>query len=980
MRRSSAARSASAHPRTPRRPTAPPPLATLPLSLIPTGDSEQPGEYKEAADTSFSISGEGLPNASSSLSQSLLSSDDESTPSHRYDSFPLSSSSLPCASCSPKCVLVYSLWSLWFLLFVVLFVLCTLFFGLVIALQVHTMPKMTGILQLPGLQRPVTVSRDDDGLIHVQGFRRDDVFFAQGVVMAQERMWQMEMQRKVGQGRLSELVGVSEAAEEIDRLGRVLGFHKAAQSALPALSAEARTGVAAFVAGINAYLDTDPPLGVEFFVLGLGKPEPWTMEDVLVWSKVMSWTLSGNVDRELQRWDLLQKGVSKKRIEQLIPDYDLSRFPSIVPDAKGHDAHHTAAEAGTGSGEEKEEEAEEPILKWLGERPHLASALSSEASALRGLFDRYRTVFGPTHASNSWAVSGSMTQSGAPLLCNDPHLPLMAPSLWILFHLQVITDTRTETWRREDVIGASLAGIPGILIGRNNASSWALTNTGADVQDLFIMTDSADGAQYSHGEDWLNYTFVTETIRRKGASDVVFRFRQSRYGPVLSDLTEYASPFPLSLRWTSLQANDTSVNAFLELNLATNFESFRRAVRAFVAPSQNFLYADARTIGYQMSGLIPTRVDGHSGKYPVPGTGCSDWTGWVPYDDLPHVSNPKQGWLVAANNRVTPNGFKPVVSRDWDEPSDGYRALRIQTVLLNAQQRGGHLPNHSLFSMRALQADTHSLLFEDFRPLIANLKPRTDAGQQWQLRLQAFGGDMAAGSEEATVFQLFYRYLCTLPYKETNATHCNPVYLYNVFIQGDKDPNCDKPPPPLNAPQPPSSPPVGKPPASPGCLAWASDGFDDVVAGNARHAPGWGTDVKQVSFAHAVLSGSPLTCLSDRRVAHGGDEFTVNVGPWSLTADGGGFYTTASVPRSSSQRAGASYRQIIDHGKLERSLWEPSLGQSGNLISPWYDDTLDDWAEVHLLPMRTIGFTRTYVLWLTSTSAQPVDPNDHLQP
>ena len=275
----------------------------------------------------------------------------------------------------------------------------------------------------------------------------------------------------------------------------------------------------------------------------------------MVWSKVMSWMLSGNVDRELQRWDLMQKNITKRRIDQLIPPFDTSRFPTVMQDSPHDDSVPPV---------DDKAHTEEPIEQWLRERPHLTGdSESSAVSALHTLFQKYRVLFGPTHASNSWVVGGSMTESGAPLLCNDPHLPLSAPSLWILLHLQVITVTREQQWRREDVIGASLVGVPGILIGRNNVSSWGLTNTGADVQDLYVMEDNADHTAYLYNSTFHNYTWVTETIRRKGASDVTFKFRKSRYGPVLSDLTAYPSSAPLSLHWTSLFPNDTTINAFL---------------------------------------------------------------------------------------------------------------------------------------------------------------------------------------------------------------------------------------------------------------------------------------------------------------------------------------------------------------------------------------------------------------------------------
>ncbi len=725
------------------------------------------------------------------------------------------------------------------------------------------LPQTQGRLSLPGLSAPVQIERDAHGVVRIRAHSLPDLFLAQGFVHAQERLWQMEFQRRIGQGRLSEILG--EAALPQDRFLRTFGFYRAAEAAYARLYPEERDAVEAYVAGVNAFLAQNLPLPLEFRLLGF-RPEPFRGPDVLVWAKMMSFDLSGNWEEELLRHRLLARGLSPERVLTLLPPY-----PEDAP----------------------------TVLK--AEDLRLSLKREEAPAALLGL-----TPPRFLQASNNWVVAGSRTVSGKPLLANDPHLGLQYPGLWFLMALEA------PGYR---VIGASLPGVPGIVIGRNDRIAWGVTNVGADVQDLYLLEDLG-GEGYRYKGQVVPYRVREERIRVKGGREEVLKVRETVYGPVITDALQDPPKTPMALRWVSLDPEDHILAAFLGVNRARNWEEFTKALEVYSAPSQNFVYADVEgNIGYIAPGKFPIRREGHTGMVPVPGNGEWDWLGYHPPRTWPRAFNPERGYIVTANNRVTPKGFPYALTYDWAEP---YRAERIE-ALLKAKAK------LSREDMVAIQLDQRSLLYWEFRPVLEGLTPLSQRSEVWRERLLRWDGDMEPGSEEALAFALWYTELTRLPEKEVGEAYWDrPRYLLKALREGD----------PACGPE--------------GCLAFAALALEralDRMEG--LKAQTWG-EVHRATFPHPVLTHTPLRRLSDLETAFGGDRYTVNVGPFH--------------PETLRMTSGPSYRQVVDLAEPEASLFIAPPGQGGQLLAPHQGDLLPLWARGGYLPMAFQGRARALLL------------------
>lgn len=724
-----------------------------------------------------------------------------------------------CKRCA-RCTISLSFWSLFAILNLAILAL----FSLLLFMQIHTLPKLSGSIRMGSgmLAATASISRTTEGILHIESHDESsaarseyDLFFAQGVAHAQDRLWQMEFQRAVGQGRLGELTGYNEAVVDIDRLSRTMGFYLAAEAAIPNLTPRSQEIIRAYCDGVNQYLASDSlALSIEFYVLGLSKPDWWVPADVLVWTKIVSYMLSGNLDNELQRWDLamlLPEPLDWSRIATLLPAFDYTRFPFIlegeIPESDMRGYNHAL------------NPKEEPMMAWRRSEEgqaflaRLAKAreegrdhprLSGPGSA----FHSFRHMFGPSTASNDWVVGGNRTKSQMPLLSNDPHLQLMAPSIWILNHLESPSFTAS---------GASFVGTPGVILGHNGNISWGVTNVGLDCQDLFIM--HGNYTHYLHNGIWREYKVRNEVIRIKGHhADIPLQIRSSLYGPVISDLgfdsindADLSIGPALSLRWTSLDANDTTFDAFLNINSAENFDQWQTALERFVAPAQNMIFADAEgNIGYQTTGRAPIRANNGTGLSPVPGSGEFDWllhesdgsTQFVPFSDMPRMRNPNKSYVATANNAVVPPGYKVYLTGDWDSGSDGYRAKRITEMITGeawmptelalksvgastaaASAKPPHPPSnngpkHSVSSMVAIQQNYLSGAALDFQQFVLPLLsptsgqgPQSSAGQALLASWVDWDAVMSIGTQEGAMWQRWYLRLQKLAGKETNNTY-----------------------------------------------------------------------------------------------------------------------------------------------------------------------------------------------------------------
>ncbi|GAA0505974.1 penicillin acylase family protein [Deinococcus depolymerans] len=760
-------------------------------------------------------------------------------------------------------------------------------------LHVSASPQRGGTAELEGLSGRVTVTRDAWGVPHIRAATDADAVFALGFTHWQDRAWQMDFQRRVAQGRLAEVLGG--AALPQDRFLRTWGFERAAEAALPALSAQSRALIRAYTAGVNA-AQAQGKVALEFRILG-HTPEPWRDVDSVSWSKLMAFDLGGNYEEEVLGAQVVRR-LGEDGLDQVMAPY-----PQGAPTILSADELTGAAQSLTGGARAGTDgpQAAAPGL------PHATvQALRSHLLAARTL--GLQAV--PGKGSNDWVIAGRRTASGKPILADDPHLALTAPMLWYL------ADVRGDRLR---AIGASIPGLPAIVIGRNDRVAWGVTNVNPDVQDLYIEPEDAP------------LTSRREVIRVKGEADVTLTVRSSAHGPIISDAGAGAVGPRVALKWTALQGGDTTMDAFLGLNYAQTWADFTGALRSYVAPSQNFVYADVDgNTGYYAPGRIPIR-SGWDGSLPVSGDGSREWQGFIPFEELPHTLNPADGLVVTANNRVVPGSYPHLLGNDrnWAEP---YRARRI-TDLLGA---AGKL---TVPDVQRVQLDTTSLVWADLKgPLLAT-RPGSDRARQALAQLHGWDGNETTGSVPATLFEAWLMQLQEMARDELgNDTVMNSLSVLNQLrgngelcaVNGNGD-----------------------------CQALLTRTLDAALNDLERRL---GPDMKGWTYGqlHTVASNhrafgrvKALAWLFNHSAPTPGGTNTVNV----ARPEHGTFRQTH----------GASYRQIVDLATPNRSVYIGSLGQDGHPLGAHAADQQPRWIAGQYLPMSTdpADWGRTRQLTLT---------------
>ena len=580
--------------------------------------------------------------------------------------------------------------------------------GAYYVLMRRPVPRFKGQVRLTGLHEAVEVITDRYGVPHMYAQNEDDLYCAQGYVHAQERLWQMELNRRISSGRLCEIFG--EVALEADRFARRLGMHRSAASALETLPAHSRRILEAYARGVNASIEQRRHnLPIEFTILRF-KPEPWQITDTIQWSKMMGWNLGGNWETEVIRAHLVAK-LGPERAAQLETGYD-PRHPLIVP----------------------------PGVAYSGVN--------------LGMIEQYEQLkmlsgFGMLGGSNNWTVDGTMTTTGLPILCNDPHLGQAAPSIWYECHLSA---------GDIDVVGASFPGAPGIVIGHNRHVAWGLTNAISDIEDLYVEKfHPRHPNQYEFMGQWEEAQVIREEIRVKGVKEpVIEEVRVTRHGPILTSFVPLAKAdassnghqsqeLPLALRWTG-QEKHNIVSAVQQMNRATNWEEFCQGLRDWDLPPQNIVYADVDgNIGYVMAGAIPIRAGGQ-GLLPSPGwTGEYEWTGYIPFEELPRTFNPEQHFIATANNRVVDDNYPYYITNEW---LNGYRAQRIRDLLLSKQKL-------SLSDMATIQSDQYSLPAVELTPHMLKVKPATPVETAALETLRAWNHVLSPDSAAAAIYSTF---------------------------------------------------------------------------------------------------------------------------------------------------------------------------------------------------------------------------------
>jgi len=658
-------------------------------------------------------------------------------------------------------------------LLVVVVVGLALGLGAVAWITNRAMPQTSGTLQVAGLDAAVTVDRDISGIASITATTPHDLFVAQGYVHAQERMWQMEVWRRISAGRLSEIFGASSL--DRDRFIRTLGWRQAAERDLAGLSSETRAILEAYAEGVNAWLDANRGnLGLAFLVTG-DRPEPWTVLDSLTWGKVQAWNLGGNMDRELFRFLADARLGDPARTDELFPTREGA--PVIVaspgePTTMG--ATDPAAPDPSWTAPGPTDAPPSPVLPTPDPRSTASTVAvtAEQARAWRDVASLGDQVLGlagldlsggglaSDHGigSNNWVVAPSHSGSGGALLANDPHLGISMPSVWFINGLHCATVDDACPF---DVAGVSFPGVPGVVLGHNARIAWGATNAGPDVQDLVIETvDPADPNHYiGPGGASLPFTIRNETITVSGGGTVSLAVRETVHGPILNDVDKRLVDSPLmALRWSAIQpaaAPDRTYEAILGLDKARNFDEFRAALAKYGAPSQNFVYADVDGhIGYQMPGYVPVRSDPNDrGDRPVDGaSGSSEWLDPIPFGDLPWALDPPEGWIVTANNAIVDQGYRHFIGQDWDP---GYRAERIIDLINELDPDGLTLPE-----MNGIQNDTSPLRARDVVVQLDELLPATADGATIADRIATWAGDCAVDSLGCSAYMAWeYRVL-----------------------------------------------------------------------------------------------------------------------------------------------------------------------------------------------------------------------------
>jgi len=787
-------------------------------------------------------------------------------------------------------------------------------------------PQIAGDIQVDGLQHAVDIHRDPYGVPHIYAQSQHDLFFAQGLVHAQDRFWQMDMWRHQGAGRLSELLGGSTL--ETDKFLRTLGWERVSRTELELLDEEERAVLEAYSAGVNAYIKkrTGQELGLEYTFLPLlnrgYQPPPWTPLNSLTWSKAMAWDLRGNLDTEIDR-ALLLRDLSRTELEMLYPPYP-EDHPIILSGSSAsstpHDHHPPSSEIDN--------------LYTANSETSVNHLMVNLRNELRGM-----TLSGsraPGTGSNSWVVSGALTDTGLPYLANDPHLSQQIPSIW--YEVGLHCRPKTEACRL-DIVGFSFAGVPGVIIGHNQRIAWGFTNVGPDVMDLYIEKINPENPdQYLYQGKWLEMEHITEEIQVAGGETVTLDVRKTRHGPIIGDvygLEEFGEEsgldlprhYALALKWTALQPSCIFC-AVWDFNTAQNWEDFRHAAREFAVPAQNLVYADVEgNIAYQMPGKIPIRAAGHDGMLPVPGwSGEYDWQGYIPFADLPSMINPERGYILTANNPVMGDEYPYLITRRW---AYGYRAQRIQNMIETAPRP------ITMEAVLDMQGDEYDLLAADMVPLLLSLElhDRGLAEARDLLSRWDFQTDME--SAPAALYMATWNHLL----KETFQDNLPPDFSMGAGSTAKE---------------------VTRRLLMDGDHPWwdntrtrQTETRDDILhraltgaykelkrtQGSDPSAWSWG-EMHTITFTHQVMNDIPLIRSAFNRGPYptGGGNAIVNATAWNANDP----YKVSGLP---------SMRMVVDLSDLSNAWTINTTGQSGHPYHPHYVDKVPAWRQVQHHPM-----------------------------
>ena len=830
------------------------------------------------------------------------------------------------------------------------------------------LPEVAGEQELTGLDAEVTVTRDDRGVPTITATTSTDLFMAQGYVAAQDRFFEMDYRRHVTSGRLSELVGAVPEALAADKVIRTFGWRRVAEQEWSLLEQSTRDALQAYADGVNAYLEGRDPgaIAVEYTVLGvrldIGAPEAWDPVDSLAWLKAMAWDLRGNYDAELERAASYSTIGDVARVDELFPAYPQDLNLPIL----------TAADLPATSVQQAAATSTPLDLDSTDLQEAMASAEAALAAVPHLMGD------GEGVGSNSWVVSGELTESGKPLLANDPHLGISAPGIWEQIGLRCDEVSARCPY---DVSGFAFAGMPGVVIGHNRTLAWGLTNLGADVTDFFLERVEDDTTRRDGVPSPI--TEREEIIKVNGGDDVRLTVRESVHGPLVSEVLDLvgvgSAPVPedapgrrfeVALGWTALQPGRT-MDAVLAINVATDAADIQEAAALFDVPSQNIVFATTDGhIGYQAPGRIPVRAAVAGGPVPSDGTwprpgwdSRYEWQGFVEPAAMPRALDPVEGFIVTANQAVTPAGVGPFLTDDWDY---GYRSQRIRELLTAATADGPV----GVADMGRIQMDQHSPFADVLVPILLSLDIEEtfyDDGQDLpvdiedtfyddgQELLRTWDRVQSADSAAAAYFAAVWANILASAFADDLPDGYGPsggsrwLEVVRRLVDEPASPWWDDK-------------------STPGVV----EGRDQVLtramvvarrqltAQLGREATDWRWgQLHTAAPEHPVLGGASLpgvvrNLVNPDAVAVGGGSSIVDATAWD--ASSGSFGVTAAP----------SMRMVVDLGDLDASTWVTLTGASGHPASVHYADQLGPWSRGETFP------------WPFTQAATEADARDRL--
>lgn len=783
-----------------------------------------------------------------------------------------------------------------------------------------------GDLHLRGLSAPVVLTRDGLGVVHIEARSPNAAYFATGFAHAQDRLWQMEVQRRMASGRLAEVFG--QGLVPSDAWFRSLRLYESAGHALEALSPAARESLTAYANGVNAFMQSAPSLPPQFSMYGV-RPTPWTEMDSLAWLKTFAFSLSNNMGREAEAYVLAAR------------TGDLNAWDMLHPAASDDATPITCAEC--------DSTAFEAVLKSMDEGKRLLRQSPTQSG------------------SNAWVVAGDPARNEGPILANDPHLGLQIPSPWY------VVTTRSNGLSAS---GMTLVGLPVIVFGQNDAIAWGGTSMMADVQDLFVETvDPTNPTQYRTADGWLGFEIRHEEIQvrsdfpsalRSRKPSVRLRLQRSIHGPIINGNTGLFDR-PVALRWTGYIEHDTSYEALFLLSYARNWQDFNSALSKLIVPAMNMVYADrGNNIGYAAAGAIPIR-GGRDGAFPVEGGDeANDWRGFVPFAAMPKSFNPDSGRIVTANNKVIGEDYPYFISKHWADPA---RAARIEALLIDAA-RGEDGRRPTMDQMKRIQLDTLDLSVQPLLAILQRAQSDDPDLKQALAQLKAWDGSYVVDSPAPALFQGFVRALRKRLF--------DPAFA-GVWGEGEKGVWMRRAIDTIGARELAAiiemeesgrrrwCPMTNERPSA-ACAAIIEAALADAVVelkpfgATKKTFPTWGQVHNAVYDPVPIVYPEPLGRYLRRRQPSAGSENTINVA-------GAKFEEAEGYLQS----FGASFRQLIElppNGPL-RHQYMNSTGQSEHPLSKHYDDMLNLFQSGELRNIdgpRTRGATRLRLLPLETST------------